>query len=107
MKCKEQMFSHLSSITGSGEDLQIKAKEIVKAFIDKVYTDTGAEPPVYELYVPWFSKTLKNWKATVGTTIPDGHYFELTYDGDKRVTYLDFYRKVENVAIPDEPRGTR
>jgi Family of unknown function (DUF6275) len=53
------------------------------------------------VYVVWFAKTLQNWKAILGTTMPDGKLFELTHDGDKKVTYFDCYRKVDNFPIPD------
>ncbi len=58
---------------------------------------------VDSVYIVWFSKTLQNWKALVSTTLPDGMYYEVTYSGDKRETYLDAYKKFDNVAIPDEP----
>jgi hypothetical protein len=29
-------------------------------------------------------------------------YYELTYNGEKRETYLDAYTKLDNVCIPDE-----
>ena len=55
-----------------------------------------------DVYVVWFSKTLQNWKALVSTSLPDGMYYEVTHNGDKRETYLDAYRKVESVVIPDD-----
>ena len=36
----------------------------------------------------------------VSTTLFDGMYYELTYNGDKKELYLDAYKKWENVAIP-------
>jgi vacuolar-type H+-ATPase subunit C/Vma6 len=52
-----------------------------------------------DVYVVWSCKTLQNWKALLSTTVPDGMYYELTYDGDKDRTYLDAYKKWENVVI--------
>ncbi len=52
-----------------------------------------------EVYVVWFSKTLQNWKALVRTTLPDGMYYEVTFDGDKGKAYLDAYKKFENVVV--------
>jgi hypothetical protein len=52
-----------------------------------------------EIYIVWFSKTLQNWKAMLSTTLPDGLYFEITYNGDKNEAYLDAYKKVHNSAI--------
>ena len=54
-----------------------------------------------EVFVVWFCKTLQNWKALVSTTISDGMYYEITHNGDKGETYLDAYKKWENVCIPD------
>lgn len=54
-----------------------------------------------DIYIVWFSKTLQNWKALVSTTIPDGRYFELTYNGDKKELYLDSYIKEDNKVIKD------
>ena len=55
-----------------------------------------------DVFVVWFSKTLQNWKALVGTTIPgESAYFELTYDGDKKQTYIDLYEKLSNEVYPD------
>ena len=51
---------------------------------------------VDDVYVVWYCKTLKNHKALLGTPLPDGMYYEFTYNGDKAEAYLDAYRKVEN-----------
>lgn len=54
-----------------------------------------------DIYVVWFTKTLQNWKALISTSLPDGMYYEVTYNGDKRETYLDAYKKFDNVCVPD------
>lgn len=56
---------------------------------------------IEDVYIVWFSKTLQNWKALVSTTVSDGMYYEVTYNGDKKETYLDVYKKWENVKIED------
>lgn len=53
------------------------------------------------LSVVWFCKTLQNWKAVVTPLPPDGHIYEVTYDGDKKRTYVDTYVKKYNDTIPD------
>lgn len=55
-----------------------------------------------DIYVVWFAKTLQNWKALVSTTLPDGMYYEVTYNGVEDEAYLDVYKKFDNVCIPDE-----
>lgn len=52
-----------------------------------------------DVYVVWLAKTLQNSKALLSTTLYDGMYYELTYNGDKKEVYLDAYKKVENIAI--------
>ena len=52
-----------------------------------------------DIYVVWFCKTLQNWKALISTTLPDGMYYEVTYNGDKKEIYLDAYKKFENKSI--------
>lgn len=57
------------------------------------------------LSVVWFCKTLQNWKAVVTSLPPDGHIYEVTYDGDKKRTYVDTYVKKYNDTIPDSEVG--
>ena len=80
--------------------LQSKACEIVRTYVN-AHLDKTDGVIDYDLYVVWFSKTLQNWKALVSTTIPDGMYYEVTYNGDKKETYLDAYKKFENVCVRD------
>lgn len=49
-----------------------------------------------DVYVVWFSKTLQNAKALLSTTLFDGMYYELTYNGNKDEIYFDAYEKIEN-----------
>lgn len=78
-----------------------KALNIVRAYV-QARLDKSDDPVDFEVYAVWFSKTLKNWKALVSTTLPDSMYYEVTYDGNKGAAYLDAYRKVDNVEFPDD-----
>ena len=53
------------------------------------------------VYLVWLSKTLQNWKALVSTDLPDGMYYEVTFNGDKNEAYLDAYKKFENRKIKE------
>ena len=55
-----------------------------------------------DVYIVWLSKTLQNSKALASTTLSDGMYYELTYNGDKCELYFDAYKKFENRAISVE-----
>ena len=78
-----------------------KANRLVFEYVEAHFDKSDLEAPYFETYVVWFSKTLQNWKALVSTTLPDQMYFEVTYNGDKQETYLDVYKKFNNVRIPD------
>ena len=54
-----------------------------------------------DTYAVWSCKTLQNWKALVSTTIPDARYYEVTHNGDKGETYIDAYKKFDNVCVKD------
>lgn len=70
--------------------------DYVQAHLD-VTDDVKAS--IDDIYVVWFCKTLQNWKALISTTLPDGMYYEVTYNGDKKEIYLDAYKKFENKHI--------
>ena len=52
-----------------------------------------------DVFIVWSCKTLQNNKALLSTTVSDGMYYELTYNGDKKELYLDAYKKWENKCI--------
>ena len=79
-----------------------KARSIVMDYFnERVEKTDNTKITLDDVYVVWFCKTLQNWKAMVSTTVSDGMYYEVTYNGDKKETYLDAYKKWENVRIPD------
>lgn len=77
-----------------------KALEIVRDYIEK-HLDKSDEKPVFDVYTVWKAKALQNWKYLISSTLPDGMYYECTYNGDKKEWYLDAYKKFENVVIPE------
>ena len=52
-----------------------------------------------DVFIVWVCKTLQNNKALVSTTVPDGMYYEVTYDGDKQQAYVDVYKKWQNYSV--------
>ena len=52
-----------------------------------------------DVFIVWMCKTLQNSKALASTTLFDGMYYELTYNGDKKELYFDAYKKWENKCI--------
>lgn len=75
-----------------------KCKEIVKQY-EIEHLDKSDTIPEFEVFVVWGCKTLQNNKALLSTTLFNGMYYELTYNGDKKEIYLDAYKKFENKCI--------
>lgn len=76
-------------------------KTVIKLVYDyiKEHLDKSDKIPEFEVYTVWKCKVLQNWKYLCASTLPDGMYYELTYDGDKNRWYLDAYKKFENKCI--------
>lgn len=77
-----------------------KASEIVRDYIVK-HLDKSDPVPTFEVFTVWKCKVLQNWKYLLSSTLFDGMYYEVTYNGDKKEFYLDAYKKFENKCIPD------
>ena len=82
------------------ENLCIKlVKDYANEHLDKSDNVVVEEKDVF---IVWICKTLQNNKALLSTTLFDGMYYEITYNGDKKEIYLDAYKKFENRAIKVE-----
>lgn len=87
------------------ESKNIEMDEIAKSIVfDYVIEkmDKSDKVPLFDIYIVWKCKTLQNWKWLISTTLVDGKYYEVTFDGDKRTFYLDAYVKLENRSVPLE-----
>lgn len=62
-------------------------------------TDKNGTLKVRDVYVVWMVKVLQNNKALLSTNIPDGMYYEFTWNGDKGEGYLDAYKKWKNMLV--------
>lgn len=77
-----------------------KAITIVRNYIAE-HLDKSDVIPTFEIYIVWKCKTLQNWKYLISSTLFDGMYYELTFNGDKKEWYLDAYKKFENKVISE------
>ena len=75
-----------------------RAVEIVRNYIID-HLDKSDSMPDFQVFTVWKCKTLQNWKYLLSSTLFDGMYYELTYNGDKMEWYLDAYKKFENKVI--------
>ena len=79
--------------------MQEKAKELVVRYFNEHRDVTDSEALTKnDVYVVWFCKTLQNFKVLLSTTVSDGMYYEVTFNGDKNEYYLDAYKKWQNVC---------
>lgn len=74
------------------------ALNIVKEYIMD-HLDKSDPPPFFDVYTVWKAKVLQNWKYLISSSLYDGMYYELTYNGDKEEWYLDAYKKFQNIRI--------
>lgn len=75
-------------------------KEAIRDYVNKHIDKTDrAEILTDDVFIVWQVKALQNWKALASTTLFDGMYYEITYNGDKGEAYIDCYKKWENFVI--------
>lgn len=84
---------------GNDKFLDLCKKTIVDYFNENADKTDNVKITVDNAFIVWSVKVLQNNKALVSTTMPDGMYYELTYNGDKKELYLDIYKKWENRCI--------
>lgn len=79
----------------NGKFIEICKNEVVK------YTNSHLDKKISSdnVYVVWLTKALQNNKALLSTTLLDGMYYELTYNGDKNELYIDVYKRFENKEL--------
>lgn len=81
----------------ASEEFIRKCKGIVAEYFNENADVTDHKNiTVNDIYVVWYCKSLQNHKALLSTNVPDGMYYEITYNGDKDETYVDAYKKWKN-----------
>lgn len=75
------------------------ALNLVKDYIKEHLDPSDLDTKEFEVYTVWKCKTLQNWKCMISSTLHDGMYYEVTYNGDKDEMYLDAYKKFEHRCI--------
>lgn len=84
---------------GSKEFIQLCKEKIVWYFNHNVDKTDYKQITENDIYNVWYCKTLQNHKALFSTTVSDGMYYEMTFDGDQNELYMDAYKKWENLCI--------
>ena len=87
------------NIKGNGNFIDV-CKAVIVDYVNENMDKTDAtEIGLDDVYVVWSCKTLQNHKALLSTTVSDGMYYEMTFNGDKNELYMDAYKKWENRCI--------
>lgn len=80
-----------------GLDIPTLVKKIVYDQVTSLVTENDYPNfSVNDVYVVWFAYTLGNWKALCSTPVPDGRYYEVTYNAEKNLGWVDTYVKTHN-----------
>lgn len=85
---------------GSDKFEKVVKAAVVKYVNERLDKSDGKKITEDDVFIVWSCKTLQNNKALASTTLSDGMYYELTYNGDKDELYFDAYKKWENICIP-------
>lgn len=83
------------------QDFTKLAKEEVAKYANEHVDKTDNIKPLTadDIYMVWCVKVLQNNKGLFATPLPDGMYYELTYNGNKKELYIDAYKKFENRCV--------
>ena len=76
-----------------------KVVDYTNTFMNLNSIDLPVHISTGDVYVVWLNRTLQNNKALLSTTLTDGMYYEVTYNGDKNEMYFDAYKHKYNEEI--------
>lgn len=84
---------------GSREFLELCKSKVANYFNDHCEKTDDVDITTEDVYVVWYCKTLQNHKALLSTSVSDGMYYEMTFNGDKNQLYMDAYKKWQNMCF--------
>lgn len=98
------MADNLKGIPFNSQDEGVDFPTIAKDLVYQTALTYGVqkEHPTFEIdevYVVWFCYILGGWKALCSTSLPDGRYYEVTFNREMGEVFIDTYRKTHNVTV--------
>ena len=79
-------------------DMNGHVRKIVRDYVNE-HLDKSDGDQSFDVFTVWQCYILGNAKWLISTTLPDGMYYEVTYNKEKNEFYLDAYKKFENRCI--------
>ena len=76
-------------IMGNDQFEKLVKRLVAKYANEHVDKTDGKQVTEDDVFIVWICKTLQNNKALASTTLFDGMYYELTYNGDKDELYFE------------------
>ena len=86
---------------GNEEFLKACKKILVEYINNHLDSTDGVKIDETNIYPVWLTKVLQNNKALFSTYLPDGMYYEITFNCNDGEFYLDAYKKFQNIAIKE------
>lgn len=84
---------------GSKEFQEIAKRTVFEMVQEGLDPTDNVKITMDDVYVTWFGFILGNMKALVSTSLPDGKYYEVTYNNEKKEIYIDCYVKIKQKVV--------
>lgn len=84
---------------GSKEFKKLAKLEVLEMAKESIDPTDDVSITIDDIYITSFSFVLGNMKALLSTNLPDGKYYEVTYNKEKREMYTDCYVRVKQHII--------
>lgn len=89
----------MAKIFGSEEFLRVAKFQVLQMVKEGFDPTDNIQISIDDVYVVLYAYVLGNQKATLSTTLPDGKYYEVTYNSEKDEMYIDCYVKLKQNVI--------
>jgi hypothetical protein len=84
---------------GSKEFLEIARRTVFEMAQEGLDSTDNVDLKIDNVYVTWFGFILGDMKALVSTSLPDGKYYEVTYNKEKKEIYTYCYVKLKQKLV--------
>lgn len=86
-------------INGSDEFIKVAKFHVSQMVKENLDPSDNVTFTMDDIYVVSHSFILGNQKALISTTLPDGKYYEVTYNSEKDELYVDCYVRLKQNVV--------